>query len=104
MRGTDPGGDIRDFQARRYPLEVGVCRKQGIELLGSSLAGIAIRLDQQFRHGDRGCYRLVVRRFEPFEDGIGERYIAGILFHLVDENARIERDPPVTPQKGPEDR
>jgi len=99
VRGTDPGGDIRDFQAWRYPIEIGVRRKQGLELIGPLLARIPVRLDQQFRHGNRGRYALVVRLFEPCEDVIGERYIARIGFQLVDENARIERDPPMAPQK-----
>jgi hypothetical protein len=39
----------------------------------------------------------VIGAFDPFENVVGEGYVTGICFELVDKDARVERDSPVIP-------
>src|ERR1019366_3497537 len=102
MRGTDPGGDVRDFEVRGYPIEIWIRSQQSVEPAGPLLSGIPIWLHQQLRHGDGGGYRCVDRPLQPGEDGIGETDVSRVGFQLIDEDTGIQRDPAMTLQKGAE--
>jgi hypothetical protein len=64
--------------------------------------GGTIGRNQQFRHGDGGRDRLRIGLFEPRKDAIGEGKISRIRLQVVNEDARIQCDPAVTPEKGAE--
>ena len=93
MGGTDPGSDVRDFEIRGNPIEIGIRCQQSVEFSGALLSEIPIRLNQQFRRGDGGGYRCMTRPLQPGEDGIGEADISRVGFRLVDKDARIQCDP-----------
>jgi hypothetical protein len=100
MGGAEPGCDVRDFEVRGDPVEIGIRGKQRVELIDLVLSGVPVGLNQQFRHGDRRGYGSMVRAFQPCEDVIGESHIARIGFQLVNEDAGIQRDPAMLPKKG----
>jgi hypothetical protein len=69
MGGTDSGCDIRDFEVRGDPVEIGIRGKQRVELGDPVLSGVPAGLNQ------------------PCEDAIGDSHIARVGFQLVDEDA-----------------
>lgn len=38
-------------------------------------------------------------RFEPRENNAGERIVTGMGFELINENIRVDRNPPMPPEK-----
>jgi hypothetical protein len=92
MRSPDSGCHVCDLQIRRYPIEVGVRRKQTVEFIDMLMFGVPMGLHNELRHGDRRCYGGVTRPLDPRKDLVGESNVSRICLQLVDEDAGIRRD------------
>jgi hypothetical protein len=95
MNSSDSGGGMRDFEAGGDPIEIGISDQQSVKLIEVLPRGIPTRLNQQFRHRDCGCCRGMPRSSEPRKNLIGETHISRIRFHVIDEDAGVQKDPAV---------
>jgi hypothetical protein len=102
IHGAHSRCQVRRFQVRRHPSQVRIRGQQTVECVYALLVVVAIRWNQELRHCDCGGHGLMAFPFHPRKDSICEREVPGIRFYLVNENAGVESDPAVTPEKNPE--
>ena len=86
-------GQVGDLQIRGKPFDVRIGRQQSKKLVHALIVGITVRLNQQFRHGDRRGDRARRDTLDPRKNVIGERKIPWICFQLVYEDAGVQAHP-----------
>ena len=93
------GGAVSDFQSRIDPPKVGIRRQQSIKRVDPVFVGIPMRLDEHFKHRNRGGHARVPGCRKPGEHLLGQIYVFGIFFNLKNEDRRVQTDNAVLAKK-----
>ena len=104
MCRANPGGYICDDETRCDPIEIGISSQEPIEFIHLPFIRVPVRLNEQLCHSDGRSNGRMPRMFEPGEDRICQIDIARVRFQLVNKDASIDSNTPVTAQEAAETR
>jgi hypothetical protein len=92
---------IGDSKVKRDPSDVGVGGEERVEFIDALLIGLPIGRDEQFGHRYCRSEGEIPGSLNPGEDRISEGGVAKVAFQVINEDAGIDREPPVAVQREP---